>query len=70
MAQALGEGNGPAGAVAPLGSRREQRAGLLTCGSHTITHDDDPYGPKRMGECMVSAPTTDLDLHDLIRKDA
>ncbi|MGW1363508.1 hypothetical protein ACWCQP_39590 [Streptomyces chartreusis] len=43
---------------------------LLTSGSRTITHDGDPYGPKRMGERLVNAPRTALDLHDLIRKDA
>lgn len=41
-----------------------------TRGQFTITHYGDPYGTKRMGERMVSAPVADLDLHDLIRKDA
>jgi hypothetical protein len=43
---------------------------FLLDGARPITHDGDPYGPKRMGERTVSAPETPLDLHDLIRKDA
>lgn len=43
---------------------------FLLDGARPITHDGDPYGVKRMGERMVSAPKADLDLHDLIRKDA
>lgn len=43
---------------------------FLLDGARPITHDGDPYGPKHMAERMVNAPETDLDLHDLIRKDA
>lgn len=39
-------------------------------GPYTITHEGDPYGRKNMRERMPSAPDTDLNLHDLIRRDA
>ncbi|MGW1039642.1 hypothetical protein [Streptomyces sp. NPDC002547] len=43
---------------------------LLRDGGYLITHEGDPYGRQRMGERGSFFIETDLDLHDLIRRDA
>ncbi|WP_217169627.1 hypothetical protein [Streptomyces sp. AC512_CC834] len=64
------EGGRLVGSVVYRAMHGYPNAFLRQHGPYAITHEGDPYGIKNMRERSMAVPTADLDLHDLIRKDA